>query len=94
MQEYARGVASGQNPYFEISNGIFVAPEAARPRLAERIRQIGITRFLFGTDSPVLQGKKLKDIWPIVRARLPLTDAEFATIATQALPFVEPKPTR
>jgi uncharacterized protein len=56
-------------------------------RIAERIRQLGVQRVLFGSDgTPVLL--RPKEAWGFV-GRLPLSSDELATIATNVAPYLE-----
>jgi len=54
--------------------------------MARRIRQIGVGRVLYGTDSA--QGDNLRpvDAWAAFR-RLPLSEDEFARIAGNVPPY-------
>lgn len=63
-----------------------ITPEAAA-LLVKRIRQVGVSRVLYGSDSA--QGDNLRplDAWAAFR-RLPLTDAEFAQIARNMPPYL------
>ncbi|MDB5793171.1 MAG: hypothetical protein JWQ80_3195 [Massilia sp.] len=64
-----------------------ITPDAAA-LLAKRIRQVGVSRVLYGSDSA--QGDNLRpvDAWAAFR-RLPLTDAEFARIARNVPPYFQ-----
>lgn len=64
-----------------------ITPDAAA-LLARRIRQVGVSRVLYGTDSA--QGDNLRpvDAWAAFR-RLPLTAAEFGQIASNEPPYVK-----
>jgi predicted TIM-barrel fold metal-dependent hydrolase len=52
--------------------------------IATRIRQLGIDRILFGSDN----GSKVREAWAAIR-QLPLTDAEFRTIAGNIAPYMK-----
>ncbi|MFC5463002.1 amidohydrolase family protein [Massilia niabensis] len=62
-----------------------ITPDAAA-LLVKRIRQIGVTRVLYGSDSA--QGDNLRpaEAWAAFR-RLPLTESEFAQIAGNVPPY-------
>jgi predicted TIM-barrel fold metal-dependent hydrolase len=64
-----------------------ITPDAAA-LLARRIRQIGVSRVLYGSDSA--QGDNLRplDSWAAFR-RLPLTAAEFGQIARNVPPYLK-----
>ena len=53
--------------------------------LAQRIRQLGIQRVLYGSDAPALDS--LRADWTAFR-QLPLTEREFATISTNVAPYM------
>jgi predicted TIM-barrel fold metal-dependent hydrolase len=56
-------------------------------RIATRIRQLGISRILYGSDSAVGPGRKPAEAWASFR-ELPLTDAEFRVIAANVAPYL------
>jgi uncharacterized protein len=56
-------------------------------RTAERIRQIGIHRVLYGSDTPDREHLAPREGWAAF-LRLPLTEEEFRTIATNLPPYV------
>ena len=62
-----------------------ITPEAAA-LLAKRIRQVGVARVLYGTDSA--QGDNLRPAaaWAAFR-KLPLSEAEFAQVAGNVAPY-------
>lgn len=66
------------------------ASAAEAPLLAQRIREIGVARVLYGSDAPV-KGNFPADVierWH----KLPLTAAEFQSIETNLAPFLRPVP--
>jgi predicted TIM-barrel fold metal-dependent hydrolase len=90
LQVFAEAAATHPNLYFEISGDALRLPRGsvATTEIARRMRQIGMRRFLFGSDYPVLNGAAYQDVWPAYKANMPLTAAEFHTIATNAAPFL------
>jgi predicted TIM-barrel fold metal-dependent hydrolase len=58
----------------------------ARTEIAARMRHVGMDRFVFGSDFPVMEGS-LAQLWPRYTAEMPLTAEEFRTIANNVLPF-------
>ena len=84
MAVYGDAIAAGRrNLWFEVSGAASVAasPEL-RQQIVSRMRRIGMERFLFGSDGPdYLDVRELGDVWPQFRRRMPLTEAELATIA-------------
>jgi hypothetical protein len=55
---------------------------------AFRIRQLGIDRMLFGSDSGSKVMPGVREAWAAIR-QLPLTDAEFRTIASNIAPYMK-----
>lgn len=60
--------------------------EAARA--AMRIRQIGPSRVLYGSDTHSPQNLAQREAWAAINATLPLTQAELRTIATNIPPYL------
>lgn len=91
---YADAVAqrspAAANLYFELAQASLVAgnsPEAMQ-EIAGRIRQIGLDRIFYGSDGPQFGGRPPREIWSDLRMRLPLTEAEFRTLADNVAPFL------
>jgi predicted TIM-barrel fold metal-dependent hydrolase len=61
--------------------------EANASLLARRIRQIGVSRVLYGSDAAAGGNLRPRESWAAFR-RLPLTEQEFAAIAGNAAPYV------
>jgi hypothetical protein len=65
------------------------APVAAgreRERDDRHVRELGVQRILFGSDAPTEESFAPKAAWAAFRT-LPLTDAEFQTIAANVPPY-------
>ena len=62
-----------------------ITPDAAA-LLVKRIRQVGVSRVLYGTDSAQGDNLRPKEAWAAFR-RLPLTEAEFSQIAANLPPY-------
>jgi predicted TIM-barrel fold metal-dependent hydrolase len=60
-------------------------PEAAA-LLVKRLRQIGLQRVLYGTDSAQGDNLRPREAWAAFR-KLPLTEAEFAQVAANVAPY-------
>ena len=60
---------------------------AQQAKLAQRIRQIGTDRILFGSDAAAGKNLRPRESWAAFR-QLPLTDAEFANIAGNLAPYM------
>lgn len=88
LEPFASAIASGdpaaRNLYFDMATNVTsaTAPEM-REKLASRIRQIGVSRILFGHDA---RGQA-RDEWKQF-LRLPLTPAEFRAIALNVAPYL------
>ena len=55
--------------------------------MAQRLRQIGIDKILYGSDAATPGNLRPAEAWQAFR-KLPLTDAEFAKIATNVAPYM------
>lgn len=79
-----------KNLYFDLAELDLVLGERpdALEECAERMRQIGLDRILYGTDGPISESQTPRDGWGKTRALLPLTDAEFARIANNVAPYL------
>jgi predicted TIM-barrel fold metal-dependent hydrolase len=76
-----------RNLYFDVATIVAgeTTPEEAA-LVARRARQVGVSRVLYGSDlSP--PGGSIRSGWEIFRTRVPLTDAEFRTIAGNVTAF-------
>lgn len=73
-----------KNLYFDVATVADGQSEETLRKFAERIRQIGLRRVLFGADlGPPLP----RQSWIIFRTTVPLTDEEFRTIAANEAPY-------
>jgi predicted TIM-barrel fold metal-dependent hydrolase len=90
---YAEAVATRRPAtrrlYFDISDAALVAttPELAQ-LLVDRIRQIGLERILYGSDAAFGNHPDPRGSWAAFRKGLPLTAAEFETIARNIAPYL------
>ena len=90
---YADAVAADdarmKNVYFDLAEVALVvgnSDEMARTAVA-RMRQIGMSRMLYGSDGPVADSMSPADAWKAVR-KLPLRDDELKTIAENVAPYL------
>ena len=77
-----------RNLYFDVATNVTAetTPEEAA-LITRRFRQVGLSRILYGSDlSP--PGGSIAKGWEIFRTKLPLTQAEIRTIATNRTRFV------
>jgi hypothetical protein len=86
-QAVERGHPATRNLWFDVASVADrdIKPDAAA-LLVKRIRQVGVGRVLYGTDSA--QGDNLRPVeaWAAF-GKLPLTEAEFAQIADNVPPY-------
>ena len=76
------------NLYFDVSSNVTEEITPADAALvAQRIRQIGVKRFLYGTDLSAVGGSIAKS-WEIFRTKSSLTEAEWQRIASNRTRFV------
>jgi len=74
--------------YFEVSGVAGVGEWRVKAdKIVARIRQIGVSRIFYGSDSAVGPGRKPAEAWASFR-ELPLTDAEFREIAANVAPYL------
>lgn len=74
-----------RNLWFDVATA--VTPEISSKnaaRVATRIRQLGVGRILYGSDTPDKDHLTPRKGWAAFHEMLPLTDAEFRTIAGNA----------
>ena len=76
-----------RNLYFDITTIAFPTTSAAHKQaIAQRIRQLGVRRVVYGSDlADPARG------WTDILRSLPLTPEEFATIAGNVAPYLNPK---
>ena len=91
---YAEAVASGdarfRNLYFDVAElALVVTDRTALQRIADRMRQIGMSRILYGSDGPETEAKAPREAWALFRSALPLTDAEVRAIAANLAPYLQ-----
>lgn len=76
-----------RNLYFDVASIVDrdIKPDLAK-LVADTIRQVGMNRVLYGTDSAQGGNLRPRDAWAAFR-KLPLTEAEFAQIAGNVPPY-------
>jgi predicted TIM-barrel fold metal-dependent hydrolase len=80
----AAGAPQTRNLYFDIATVADEQPDEVLKTFAARIRQVGVQRVLFGNDA---SSQARWEQWMRFRATVPLTDAEFDTIAGNVAPY-------
>jgi predicted TIM-barrel fold metal-dependent hydrolase len=77
-----------KNLLFDVTSAVLASTPAEKAKLiATRIRQIGVRRILYGSDAHAGGNPAPREGWAAFR-RLPLTDKEFRTIATNVAPYM------
>jgi len=77
-----------KNLFFDVAG--VVTPEASVAdcaSIAKRVRQVGASHILYGSDT-LPPGGTIRAGWEIFRSKVPLTAGEFQTIMSNRLPFV------
>lgn len=93
MAVFADAITAGdprmKNVYFDLTT---VVDEGISKEmldlLAKRIRQVGLSRILYGSDTPTSNRPPPMLAWAITRRRLPLTDDEIQVIANNVAPYL------
>ena len=85
---YADAIAAGdprtKNLYFDVATVADEQKDEVLKKFAERIRQVGLKRVLFGAD---LGPPPARQSWLIFRTTVPLTEDEIRTIAGNVAPY-------
>lgn len=88
-QAVERGHPATSKLWFDVAS---IADRAITPQaaalLAQRIRQVGVARVLYGTDSAQGDNLRPRESWAAFR-RLPLSEAEFERIAGNVPPYMK-----
>jgi len=85
-----RGDPRTKNLWFDVATAVDTSTTPAQAAVvAQRIRQVGVGRVLYGSDA-IIAGKP-RQWWAAFR-RIPLTEAEFARIAHNLAPYFSEKP--
>jgi hypothetical protein len=56
--------------------------------IADRLRQIGLRRILYGSDLVISWNSTARQGWGAFRGLTPLTEAEFSAIANNVAPYM------
>jgi predicted TIM-barrel fold metal-dependent hydrolase len=84
----ARGDPNTRQLWFDVASIATptISPAHAR-EFAQRIRQVGVGKILFGSDAATPTNMRPREAWAAFRA-LPLTDEEFDRIAANVAPYL------
>jgi uncharacterized protein len=91
VEAFAGSDPRTRNLYFDASglNALIAVPDEAA-RIVTRMRRIGLDRILYGSDGATGGNAPPRESWATFR-KLPLTEAEFRTIATNVPPYLRPQ---
>ena len=89
---FADAISAGdprtRNLYFDLATVADEQTGENEKLLASRIRQIGVRRILYGSDSAFGDGNTPRQEWGTFRGMVPLTDEEFKIIAENVAPYM------
>jgi predicted TIM-barrel fold metal-dependent hydrolase len=89
---YAEAVAARRPAtrrlYFDVSDAALATTPELTKMIADRIRQIGFDRILYGSDGAFDNHPDPHDSWAAFRNGIPLSAAEFAKIAHNVAPYL------
>lgn len=88
VEAVGNGDARAKHLYFDVTTVVLPdVPAEEAQRIATRIRQLGVQRILYGSDATTPPNLPPREGWAAFR-KLPLTDAEFQTIAGNVPPYM------
>jgi uncharacterized protein len=88
VEAIGKGDSRTRHLYFDVATVAHSDTSADEANLiASRIRQLGTHRILYGSDAPARGNLPPREGWAAFR-RLPLTEAEFQTIAANVPPYL------
>jgi predicted TIM-barrel fold metal-dependent hydrolase len=83
------GDPRARNLYFDLTTAVTIQTSAEDAAfIAARLRQIGLQRILYGSDMAIGGNPTARQSWGAFRGMLPLTEAEFRTIAANVAPYM------
>jgi predicted TIM-barrel fold metal-dependent hydrolase len=86
----AKSGSRTRNVYFDIATNVTARSSATDAAfVAARIRQIGLSRILYGSDMATGGNATAQDSWKAHRDKLALSDAEFRAIANNIAPYMQ-----
>lgn len=84
----SKGLPGVENLYFDVAEIAVGASEESLQTMAERIRQIGVERILYGSDAALEGRLPPREGWKLFASSLPLTADELISIAENAAPYL------
>lgn len=88
-EAFQREDRSTANLWFDLAqSSMMVRKHKERPELVERMRRIGFSRLLYGSDGPQWNGVPPKQHWEEFSACMPMSRDELESIATNIAPYL------
>jgi len=85
----SRGDAAMKNVYFDVATNIHPrSPTADVKFMTDRMRQIGMSRLLYGSDAATGDNASAAEYWRALREKSGLTSSELETIAKNVAPYL------
>jgi predicted TIM-barrel fold metal-dependent hydrolase len=92
LEVFANAVETGdprtRSLYFDVATAADLQKHDQLRLLARRIRQIGLSRILYASDSAFGGNRPPDEEWGTFRGMVPLTDSEFAIIRDNVAPYL------
>ena len=86
----SRGDAAMKNVYFDVTTNIHPkSPTADVEFMTARMRQIGMSRLLYGSDAATGNNASAKEYWRALRKKSGLSSSELETIANNVAPYLQ-----
>jgi len=78
-----------RNLYFDVTTIVTMQTSVEEAAfIVANIRKIGLSRILYGSDMAISGNPPARQSWGAFRAMLPLTEAEFRTVANNVAPYM------
>jgi predicted TIM-barrel fold metal-dependent hydrolase len=85
----SKGEAAMKNVYFDVATNIHPdSPAKSRKFMAARMRQIGMSRLLYGSDAATGGNVVAAEYWRALRKKSGLSSAELQAIAGNVAPYL------
>jgi predicted TIM-barrel fold metal-dependent hydrolase len=93
LSVFAEAIAAAdprtRNLYFDVATNVTAeTPKAEAEAVVRRLRQVGMSRVLYGSDIAADGNPAPREGWGIFRAMVPLSEAEVRTIAGNVAPYL------
>ncbi len=89
-EAFKRKDQSTRNLWFDVAQAsMMVRKHKERAQLVEKMREIGFTRMLYGSDGSQWNGVSPKEHWDEFAACMPMTRDELDSVATNIVPYLQ-----